>query len=365
MRGGVSDHTLHLAGYLAREFKVSVLTSQGIAVAPDDRIQVHARIKDWHDIDEFFTILESLDPVESVIWQYVPHMYGRGGVNLQLHKALRGLAKLRRQQLIIAHEIAAPLSLWPHRLWYSLAQRWQWRRLIEAVDLIGISTEAWCDLWAKRVPDHGNKIQLLPSPATIPLVSQEEDYPRLWRQQHGLTANTRILAFFGTLSAAKQFSLVVRAWEQAQANGAPVALVVIGDRPEIPVPAGLEALFKPLGHLSEREVSEALQAADVLALPFIDGVSERRTSFMAGLSHGCAVVTTFGSNTGHTLRGANFFAATEASDHRGFVNQLLRYLNDPPARKYLGEAGRLAYKNEYSWPRLVERIKATFLGSSE
>jgi glycosyltransferase involved in cell wall biosynthesis len=100
-----------------------------------------------------------------------------------------------------------------------------------------------------------------------------------------------------------------------------------------------------------------LHAADVLALPFIDGVSERRTSFMAGLSHGCAVVTTLGHNTGPTLRAADFFASCDATDRAAFVEHVKLLLADDAALQRLRAAAKRAYAERYDWPRAIASLE--------
>ena len=305
-RGGVADHTQRLAQELSAQADVSVLTS--LETTGDEPVRVCPLIRDWSNAPELLGILSETAAQSAILWQYVPHMYGRGGVNLALPKVMAALHKQGRRQIVIVHEIAAPFSPWPHRLWYALAHRWQWRRILQEADAIGISTEAWLEEWTRRTPQFRKKFRLLPSPSSIPIASVASDHRQTWRRRHGLPTAARMLLYFGSLNPSKQFSWVLTAWQQAQAAEVPVALVIVGDHSKESVPRGLSNLFKDLGYLAAEEVSAALQAADVLALPFIDGVSERRTSFMAGLNHGCAIVTTVGHNTGPTLRQADFFA---------------------------------------------------------
>jgi len=51
------------------------------------------------------------------------------------------------------------------------------------------------------------------------------------------------------------------------------------------------------GGLTPEDLSSHVAACDVLIQPYLDGVSTRRTSFMAGLAHGRAIVTNHGRAT--------------------------------------------------------------------
>lgn len=353
-RGGVADHTQRLAREFARTRRVSVLTSRG--QSQDDWAKVYPLIDDWADTDALFVALESIEHVDIVVWQYVPHMYGRGGVNLKLPRALWLLQKHQRPQIVLAHEIAAPYSAWPHRFYYAWAHRSQWRRLLNVADAVGISTEAWLEGWRTHRADVAANLFLAPSPSNIDPAPAACDHRRAWRQAHGLEPGAKILAFFGTLHGAKQFDWVVNAWQVAQDAG-PTALVVIGERPELDPADVLRPLYKPLGFLEPPAVSAALQAADVLALPFADGVSERRTTFAAGLAHGCAVATTLGDNTGRFLRSARFFAGAAADDGDRFVRMTVELLKDEARRRQLGAEALETYARHYDWPVLVRRIE--------
>ena len=359
LRGGLADHTERLASELSARCEVSVLTSTGAGAR--QKFSVHARVDDWQNATELLAAVQNISPDGAVLWQYVPHMYGRGGVNLALPRVMAILSQQRRRQFVIAHEIAAPFAFWPQRFWYALAHRWQWRHILRHAGAIGISTEAWLDEWSRRAPQFRDKFCLLPSPSSIPVVPVAGDHAAQWRHAQGLPANARILAYFGTISGAKQFDWVWSAWQQAQTSDVAVALVVIGDVPTPEVPMELKTLFKPFGYLLPPEVSSALQAVDVLALPFIDGVSERRTSFMAGLSHGCAIVTTLGSNTGAALRRAPCFEAESAGEPARFAARVVKLLQDGSRRRELRRFGRAAYDADFDWPKVVRTLTGKWL----
>ena len=360
-RGGLPDHTAHLAEALrSAGADVAVLTTRGPVA--DTSVPVYPDVADWQQPAEILAAIAARAGQRTVLWQYVPHMYGRGGVNLGLPRVLATLRRQRRTQLVLAHEIAAPLSLWPQRCAFALAHRWQWRRMLASADAVGISTEAWLGCAPQNSVRHRPKTFLAASPANIARRSVAADHASAWRQSVGVPATARVLAYFGTPGGAKQFDWVLAAWRQAQAPDRPVALVVIGEPPATIVPPELQALYLPLGYLPADQVSAALQGIDVLALPFVDGVSERRGSFMSGLSHGCAIVTTLGHSTGPALGRADFFRAVAEGQSDAFRQAVAALLNDQPAGRQLGERARLAYDNNYGWPRLAERLLGRLAG---
>ncbi len=354
-RGGIADHTERLARLLSSSCNVSVLTSKG--GSGRSAANVHAEIGDWSDMDALYAAMEGIQHVDVVIWQYVPHMYGRGGVNLKLPRALLMLQKHHRSQIVLAHEIAAPYSAWPHRLYYAWAHRSQWRRMVNIADSIGISTEAWLDEWRHLRPDAADKMFLAPSPSNIDVAEVAPDHRSGWRAAQGLKPDVRVMGYFGTVSDAKQFHWVTEAWQSAQAGG-PTALVVIGGKPEFTPPAALTGLYREPGFLPSAEVSKAMQAIDVLVLPFVDGASERRTSFMAGLIHGCPVVSTIGHNTGGTLRAADWFAHAPTDDPEGFTKTACRMLDDRVKALDMGRRAADFYARHYDWMVLGRLLEA-------
>ncbi len=310
----------------------------------------------WRDTDSLRRAIDACPRDAVLLWQYVPHMYGRGGVNRRLMGLMERLHDDGRRQIVLAHEIWAGWTWRPHWLWYSLNHLWQWRRILRVADFVPTSTERWIQEWSRRRPSAAPKFLLAPSPSNIPVVPVPADHRERWRAAHGWAPDTRVLAFFGTLKVFKQFGWVLDAWKSAHARGERPVLCLAGDAPPSGIPAELRAWFKPLGFLPADEASRMLQAVDLLLLPFEDGASERRGSLMAGLAHGVAVVTTTGHNTGTTLRNADFLAHTPVTSPDAFRENVIRWLGDPAGCRELGRRGCEVYRRDYDWPVVVGRI---------
>ena len=350
--GGVSDYAARLAGELVRHTPVQLITSPGTH-PPSAPITVQ-HVADWQDEAALFAQLDSLPGETALLWEYVPHMYGRGGVAPAVPRLVRRLAtRKHNSQTITAHEIAAPWSWLPNRAWYAWAHRQQWQEIVSWADAVVTSTEVWRDEWQARLPQHGSKFSYAASPSTIPVAPVE--LRRAWRRQRGWEENTLVLGWFGTASAAKQLDWVLAAQKCAQAIGRPVALILIGKAEDIAV-AQKSALIQSTGYVEAAAVSQVLQSIDLLLLPFIDGVSERRTSFMAGLAHGTPIATTCGHNTGPTLRQADICSLAPSNDPAVFFQQVTKLLAEPAARRDLGERGRAYYHAHYDWSLVAQHL---------
>ena len=354
LRGGLADHTLRLATELVARFPVTVLTSRGAAAIPS--LDVRSVVIDWKDAAALRRAIDACPSDAVLLWQYVPHMYGHGGINRPLMRLISGLRDAGRRQIVLAHEIWAGWTWRPHWLWYSLNHLLQWRQILRMADFVPTSTERWINNWSERWPAFAGKFVLAPSPSNIAVEPVPTDHRERWRAEHGLAADEKVLAFFGTLNVFKQFGWVLEAWQAAHARGDRPVLCLAGDATPEGIPDALKAWFLPLGFLPAVEASRLLQAADLLLLPFEDGASERRGSLMAGLAHGVPVVTTTGHNTGPTLRGADFLAHTPVSDPAAFRANVLRLLDDPAGSRALGRRGRETYIRDYDWPVVTARL---------
>jgi glycosyltransferase involved in cell wall biosynthesis len=312
----------------------------------------------WHNRAAVLSAIERHAPAGALLWQYVPHMYGRGGVNLGIPRVLRNLRRCGRRQVVLVHEIAAPLSVWPHRCAYALAQRLMWRGVWKHADALGISTGGWLEKLQKIHPGDP-RLFLAPSPSNLDVQPVESGHAERWRARHGLQSARYVLGYFGSIGSGKQFEWVLTAWREARRRETRTGMVVIGAKPDV---AGDEArLFRALGYLQPSAASEALQALDLLVLPFLDGASERRSSFMAGLAHGIPVLTTFGPATGRDLRGGGFCRGVSGG-HASFVAEAMAWLGDEPSRLETGRRAREVYQSRYDWPCLAAILAGRLTG---
>jgi glycosyltransferase involved in cell wall biosynthesis len=263
-------------------------------------------------------------------------------------------------QALIAHEITSPLSLWPHLALYAMAHRIQWRGLIKEADRIGVSTEAWINRWIPSQIRQSKPVYLSPSPSNIPVVKldqTEEIHARNWRLENGLPEKCPLLLFFGSMGGPKQLDWVLEAWRTARKKLNPnTALTLVGGNPQVELTESEKGLFRSLGYLSSRDVSLAFQAADVITLPFLDGVSERRGSFMSGLAHGKVVATTLGPSAGPTLRNSAYFVSSDYRDSASYVERTVNILGDPQRKSEMGAMARLHYHQFMDWPIVWNRL---------
>ncbi|MCC7376714.1 MAG: glycosyltransferase family 4 protein [Verrucomicrobiales bacterium] len=358
LEGGLPGHTDRLAASLASNFQVTVVTS--IGVETDRPFRVVDTVGAWKSARQISRAVDNADPSAPILWQYVPHMYGRGGVNLGLSRVFRELRAAGRRQVALVHEIAAPFSWWPHRSWYALAHRLMWRGLVSSMDGLGISTAGWLER-LNGTMQRPDRLFLAPSPSNLAVHPVKVGHQTEWRARHGLDDARRVLGYFGTVGAGKQFEWVLEAWRASRRREPATALVVIGAKPSFPMHETEARWFRSLGYQEDRDASEALQGIDVLALPFVDGVSERRSSFMTGLAHGCAVMTTLGPATGTALRRTEFFRGVSVEPAE-FASATAALVGDEAESSRLGRAARKAYSERYDWPhltaRLIERLRS-------
>lgn len=360
--GGVSDHGRHLArGWAKSGLPVSVLTSSGIgATSSEDPFPVQACLPTWNQADLLLdAIRRHASPDRQLIWQYVPHLYGRGGVHTAPAKVMTRLRLEGFQQLLLAHEISADYSLWPHRAWYVWNQRRSWNRILEEVDAIGFSTEVALKRWTGRRPSLRDHSFLAPSPSNIPRAPLPPDVIETWRQAAPSKQSGTWLVFFGGVGSGLQPERLLAPWRQLRQENPSLGLAILGRQLQPDLSPDEAPWFRSGKNLPARDISLALQSAHLVILPYVDGVSERRCSFHAALEHGCPVLTTIGHNTGPSLRHAPIMETWPAREPLP-INRIRALLAQPDRLQNLGRQARKHYECEIAWPIVLERIRQSF-----
>ena len=111
------------------------------------------------------------------------------------------------------------------------------------------------------------------------------------------------------------------------------------------------------GTLTPESLSRHLAACDLLLQPYADGVSARRTSVMAGLAHGLAVVTTKGALSEGLWEETGAVALAPAGDDEALVDEVRRVLASKETRAQLGNAGSQLYRERFDLAHTIAALR--------
>ena len=304
MQGGVGDYTRELARALSHlGHTISVVTSvKGTWSEPG--INVFPVIKTWNWSCWGKIMHVCSDAQADVLHiQYQTAAYG-------MHPAIN-LLPLRLRfsahhpgMVITYHDLRVPY-LFPKA---GPARRWLTNGPARWCDAAVVTNVEDCTQLSKA----GLLFHLIPIGSNIS-TDLPEGYDRAaWRARLGVGPDQTLLCYFGFLNETKGGETLLHAlWDLLSQNRA-VKLVMIGGQvgDSDPTNAAYLVRIKKLiddlrltdhvvwtGFTSDADVSANLLASDIAVLPYRDGASYRRGSFMAALSHGLPIVTTRGPGT--------------------------------------------------------------------
>ena len=192
------------------------------------------------------------------------------------------------------------------------------------------------------------------------------------RRQLGVRPVDCLLGYFGFLNESKGADTLVRALARLDGN---FQLVFVGGRTGASDSAnnqaflerldslikelGLEARVHWTGFLSDEEVSLHLNAADLMVLPYRDGISLRRGTLMAALAHGRPVLSTEPAGpTPPLAHGDNVWLVPR--DDEVALAEAIRHLGArPDLRERLGR-GAAAIAPHFTWERIAAQSAAFY-----
>ncbi len=380
-RSGLADHTQRLAESLHRlgHCEVLVLTTRhptpgageleasARTSATTEGVRVHRVIEHWgwRGIATLAREIARAAP-DWVLVQYVPHAYGRGGVNVAFPLALIRERLAGRRLLLLVHELYVdfPRSLDPIRsltpATLALIQRAMFGLAASAARGIAVSIEPWMQrLHRTRLLRRSHaRVFHLPSPSNIEPVPTDRERVR---RQLGIREGEIVLAFFGTFHVSKKRAWLLQSLRALLERGLPARLLLIGAESEHLLALAEEPVRERIlavGYVDAVTVSHYLQASDLFLLPTSDGVSTRRSSLMAALSHGLPVVGTCGHLTDELLRRADALRLSPADDPEAFLTHVLTLAEDAEQRRHLAERARALYEKHFCWSVTVRRLLA-------
>lgn len=363
--GGVSHYTHLLATRLAAQgdevhvwcpphTSPSVVT-QGVTVHPQLGTISPADLRCLnHEMERY-------SAPRRLLVQWVPHGYGYRSMNLAFCWWLWMRARRHVDQVeLIVHEPF--LSFGEGNLRQNAAALVH--RLM-AVLLLRAASRVWVTIpdWERRLRPYalGRKLpfQWLPIFSNVP-VAENPDRVRTLRRQYA-AADQVLVGHFGTYGGLITTLLEPILLTLASAPGLTILLMGQGSEEYyqdlVRKEPRLANLVRATGNLPAEELSFHLSACDVMIQPYPDGVSSRRGSFLAGLSHGKPIVTTHGHLSEPFWRNTDAAVVVPVGDSGSAVSAVRRLCDNAAERHRVSSAALALYGERFDISHAVAALR--------
>ncbi|GAB4554644.1 MAG: glycosyltransferase family 4 protein [Anaerolineae bacterium] len=365
MEGGVGAYSRELAYALANQgHSVFIYTDKRADSAREHGIRVMAEVRDWN-----WAAL-----VSARRWAQT---YELDIVNLQYEAAAYGTAPFIH--LIPSRFTDVPLVttfhdlLVPYLFPKAGALRYQavlnLARTVQGVIVTNPADAAQLNQEKGIAP-----LREIPIGSNIRPMPPQGYHRTIWRENLDIPADAYLVGYFGFLNVTKGVDTLIRAFNTLVKQGENAYLLLIGGRSgdsdasnarhadevdDLIARLHLRTRIRRTGFVPDDAVSGHLLACDVLALPYTDGLSLRRGSLMAGLVHGCAIISTLPKTPlVEVLHGQNLYLVPPDSPEA--LGAALRQLaHDTDLRAKLG-AGAKKLSELFTWDRIASRTAEFF-----
>ena len=393
--GGVGDHTARLGEELAAlGHDVEVLTSASpaapkVATAPRAlAVTVLREVRKWD-----WRILWQIPRIarerrwDVLHIQYQPAAYGlhgavnvlpgvAGGVAAEVAQIairrthLPGRGNVRPARVTTFHDLRYPY-LFPEAGQLRTQAVWALTVLSDAV--IAVSDDDLPTLSRWRAARPSSTTQHVPLGNQLEAALPDGFDRAAWRAQLGVAPDAAVVGYFGLINRSKGVAELF----QAVSELPDVHLVMLGERLGGADPTNRAYLEEVLalvehlglaprvhwtGHISPEQLRGWLEAVDVVALPFLDGASLRRTSLIAAWAAGAPVVTTDPEGDASWRCdpvGSDVARFVPRGDASVLVTALCSVLNSADVRAGLAESGkRLAAR--FAWPAVARQTVGVY-----
>jgi glycosyltransferase involved in cell wall biosynthesis len=300
-----------------------------------------------HALDE---ALDRCPPPRRLFVQWVPHGYGYKSLNVPFCLWVRKRARRGDEVYLMVHEPF--LAFDRHRVRQNVGavvHRVMLRLLLKAASRVWVSTPSFLDDVRRFGPRESLDVRWLPIPSPVTPVHDPAAVEKL---RNRLAGELPLVGYFGTCNSLVA-PLLQSVFEQmaSRQTSLRVALMGRGTRTfaDRLVAAGRigPAAIVASGEQPAYELSLLLQCCDVFIQPYPDGVSSRRTTLMALLEHGCAVVASAGPRTEEGWRESDVIVLTSQGDAPAMAAAALRLLDEPAKRRSMRDRARTAYITQF------------------
>lgn len=347
--GGVADYTAQVAAGLAAAGDAVTVYAPPCAAAPATGVEV-VRLPDHFGPRGLVALDRALARTrpDRVLLQYTAQVFGMKGLNLPF---AAWLAARVRRPWVMFHEVRVETRpRWPD-LVLGPTTAVTARLIASAAGRVFVSIPAWGEV-LRRLAPRAPRAEWLPVPSNLPTAATAER-----------PAGGTVVGHFGTFGPAVT-GLLEPALVRLLAAGGDRSVALLGrgggefrDRFADRHPALRDRLTAP-GELPPAAVAARLRGCDVLVQPFVDGISTRRTSAMAGLANGVPVVTNLGPLSEPVWTGLGCVALAPAPDPTGLAATAEAVLALTAAdRAALGARGAAVYRERFGLESTLAKLR--------
>ena len=361
--GGVSDYTRQVAEGLVRMGDdVHVWCPHGGASEGANGPHVHPDLGNMGpaDLRRLEQRLSEFPAPRRLLVQWVPHGFGYHSMNVWFCLWLARRARAGDHVELMVHEPYLELRRGPIRhAVMACVHRLMTIVLLRAAGKVWIAIPAWEGLLRPYALGRTLPMQWLPVPGCVPDGHASTTAVRLKYVDEG----RHLLGHFGSYGGAVTSLLRDRLPSIMDGPFKP-SLLLLGAGGEQFRAALIEqhpAWTKRVhatGYLPPSDLGEHIAACDLFVQPYPDGITSRRTSAMACLSRGRAVVTTTGHLTEPLWTETGAVAIADVTDTAGFVQAVTNLLEDDDRRTTLAAVGRQVCAERFSVMRIVNTLRA-------
>ncbi|MDQ7030519.1 MAG: glycosyltransferase family 4 protein [Ardenticatenia bacterium] len=370
MVGGIADYTYHLANALAHHgLHVAVLTRTAASSqrAPQANINLHADVQRWR-LPTLELVRRRARAYDVVHLQYQAAAFDLGAAALLVPDWLRlwGGSPV----VVTLHDLRLPY-LFPKAGVLRPALLRRLARRAHAVVVTNHNDERRVRPWLSG----RGEVRVIPLGANVPRALPPEFDRQAWRARWSVGPDDVLVVHFGMINRSKGVPTLLHAHNRLLRAGLRVKLLFLGEPVGASDPTNAEhvrevhALIEELnlgggwtiwtGHLPPEEIAAGLAAADVVALPYRDGASLRRTTLITALAHGCAVVTTAPEAPAPPLRPDHNVVYARRNDPGDLARRLALVIRREDTRRRLARAAaRLA--DHFDWARIAAQHRELY-----
>jgi glycosyltransferase involved in cell wall biosynthesis len=373
MAGGVGAYTAEVAKALvARGWQISVLTGvKAHGDAPNVAgVNVYPVVEQWG-----WPLLRAgiyWAGRVGATWLHVQYQTAAFGMHPAINIAP---AWWRRQGVRVAwtyHDILVPY-LFPKA--GARLRRWVTDLPARVCDLtIATNGGDYAHLAARA-----RNLTAIPIGSNIRAPIADEPTRQAWRIAHGYGREKLIIGYFGFLNHTKGGLDLIEIVARLLPTVPTLHLLMIGEQVGASDPTNyaylqqVKALIEVraltdrvmwTGLLPDAEVSAALAACDLLLMPYADGATLRRGTLMAGLAHGCAIVTTTPTAPIPELVAGRDLLYVPAGEIEAAAQAVQALVADPQRLESLRHHARLA-SQQFAWERIAAAHQEAYWRASE